>query len=115
VVTVVNPRPIHPVDFTGSGAGYPNMEALLEHVKGMSAKTYVVEATEEAQKLGNPMLANMILIGALIGTGLVTISREAIEKTIKDMFPKSVTENIAALSKGRELAAGNHFKAGPVS
>jgi indolepyruvate ferredoxin oxidoreductase beta subunit len=72
----------------------------------MSAKTYVVEATEEAQKLGNSMLANMILIGALIQTGLVAISREAIEKTIRDMFPKAVKENIAALSRGRELAAG---------
>jgi len=106
VVTVLNPRPIHPVDFTGSGAGYPDMESLLKQVTGMSARTYVVEATGEAQKLGNSMLANMILIGALIQTGLVTISREAIEKTISDMFPKAIKENIAALSKGRELAAG---------
>jgi indolepyruvate ferredoxin oxidoreductase, beta subunit len=106
VVTVVNPRPIHPVDFTGAGAGYPNMQELMSQVKGMSAKTYVIEATGEAQKLGNPMLANMILIGALIQTGLVTISQEAIEKTVREMFPKAVKENIAALSKGKEMAAG---------
>jgi len=41
-----------------------------------------------------------------IHPGLVTISQEAIEKTIRDMFPRAVKENIAALSKGRELAAG---------
>jgi indolepyruvate ferredoxin oxidoreductase beta subunit len=105
VVTVLNPRPIHPVDFTGSGAGYPNMEELLEQVKSMSAKTYVVAATDEAQKLGNPMLANMILIGSLIQTGLVTISREAIEKTIRDMFPKAVAPNIKALKMGMELVS----------
>ncbi len=105
VVTVVNPRPIHPVDFTGSGSGYPDMESLLQQLKGMSAKTYVVAATEEAQKLGNAMLANMILIGALIQTGLVAISQEAIEKTIRDMFPKAIKENIAALNKGKELAS----------
>jgi indolepyruvate ferredoxin oxidoreductase beta subunit len=104
VVTVVNPRPIHPVDFTGSGSGYPDMESLMQQLKGMSAKTYVVAATEEAQKMGNAMLANMILIGALIQTGLVAISQEAIEKTIRDMFPKAIKENIAALNKGRELA-----------
>ena len=105
VVTVVNPRPIHAVDFTGAGAGYPNMEELLAQVKSMSAKTYVVAATEEAQKLGNPMLANMILIGSLIQTGLVTISREAIEKTIRDMFPKAVAPNIKALKIGMELVS----------
>ncbi len=105
VVTVVNPRPIHAVDFTGSGSGYPDMESLLNQVRSMSAKTYVVAATEEAQKAGNAMLANMILIGALIQTGLVDISQAAIEKTIKDMFPRAVKENIAALNKGRELAS----------
>jgi len=105
VVTVVNPRPIHPVDFTGSGSGYPNLEELLEQVKSMSAKTYIVHATEEAQKMGNAMLANMILIGALVQTGLVTISQEAIEKTIRDMFPKAIKENITALNKGKELAS----------
>jgi len=105
VVTVVNPRPIHPVDFTGSGSGYPNLEELLGQVKSMSAKTYIVHATEEAQKMGNAMLANMILIGALVQTGLVTISQEAIEKTIRDMFPKAIKENITALNKGKELAS----------
>jgi indolepyruvate ferredoxin oxidoreductase beta subunit len=105
VVTVLNPRPIHPVDFTGSGSGYPNIEELLEQVKSMSAKTYVVAATEEAQKLGNPMLANMILIGSLIQTGLVTISQAAIEKTIRDMFPKAVAPNIKALKAGMELVS----------
>ena len=105
VVTVLNPRPIHPVDFTGSGAGYPNMEELIEQIKSMSAKTYVVAATEEAQKLGNPMLANMILIGSLIQTGLVTISQEAIEKTIKEMFPKAVAPNLKALKAGMELVS----------
>ena len=104
VVTVVNPRPIHPVDFTGSGSGYPNLEELLGQVKSMSAKTYIVHATEEAQKMGNAMLANMILIGALVQTGLVTISQEAIEKTIRDMFPKAIKENIEALNKGKKLA-----------
>jgi indolepyruvate ferredoxin oxidoreductase beta subunit len=105
VVTVLNPRPIHPVDFTGSGAGYPDMESLLEQVKSMSAKTYIVAATEEAQKLGNTMLANMILIGSLIQTGLVVISREAIEKTIREMFPKAVADNIKALQVGMDLVS----------
>jgi len=105
VVTVLNPRPIHPVDFTGSGAGYPNMEELIEQIKSMSAKTYVVAATEEAHKLGNPMLANMILIGSLIQTGLVAISQEAIEKTIKEMFPKAVAPNLKALKAGMELVS----------
>ena len=103
VVTIVNPRPIHAVDFTGTGSGYPDLQQLLEQVKDMSARTYVVAATEAAQKMGDPIMANMILIGALIQTGMVPISREAIEQTIKDMFPKAVEINTKALKSGMEL------------
>ena len=103
VITIINPRPIHAVDFTGTGAGYPDLQALIEQVKSLSAKTYLVPATEEAQKMGNAILANMILIGSLIETGLVPIGQDAIEKTIKDMFPKAVKENTEALNKGKAL------------
>ncbi len=103
VVTVVNPRPIHPVDFTGSGSGYPNLESILEQVKGMSAKTYVVAATEEAQKMGDPIMANMILIGALIKTGLLPLQESSLDAVIKQMFPKAVDINTKALKAGMEL------------
>jgi len=105
VVTVLNPRPIHPVDFTGSGAGYPNMEELLEQIKGMSAKTYVVHATDEAQKMGNPMLANMILIGALLKSGLLPLDEAALGPVIREMFPKAVADNTKALKAGMELVS----------
>jgi len=105
VVTVVNPRPIHPVDFTGSGSGYPDLESLLEQIKSMSAKTYVVHATDEALKMGNAMLANMILIGALLKNGLLPLDEAALAAVIKEMFPKAVAANTKALKLGMELVS----------
>ena len=103
VVTVVNPRPIHAVDFMGTGSGYPDLPELLEQVKSMSARTYVVSATEEAQKMGDPILANMILIGALIKTGLLPLSESSLDAVIKQMFPKAVDINMKALKAGMGL------------
>jgi len=105
VVTVVNPRPIHPVDFTGSGSGYPDMDSLMAQLKAMSAKMYVVNATDEALKMGNAMLANMILIGALLKNGLIPLSEDALVPVIKDMFPKAVAANTKALKAGIELVS----------
>ncbi|MBN1689397.1 MAG: indolepyruvate oxidoreductase subunit beta [Dehalococcoidia bacterium] len=105
VVTVVNPRPIHPVDFTGSGSGYPDMDSLMAQLKAMSAKMYVVNATDEALKMGNAMLANMILIGALLKNGLIPLSEDALVPVIKDMFPKAVTANTKALKAGIDLVS----------
>jgi indolepyruvate ferredoxin oxidoreductase beta subunit len=104
VTTIVNPRPIHAVDLIGSGAeGYPDVQKLLEQIKGLSAKTYMVHATDEAQKMGNPMLANMILIGALLKCGLVPLDEAALAPVIREMFPKAVADNTKALKAGMEM------------
>ncbi|MFA5066199.1 MAG: indolepyruvate oxidoreductase subunit beta [Dehalococcoidia bacterium] len=105
VVTVVNPRPIHPVDFTGSGSGYPDIQSLLGQIKSMSARAYVVNATDEALKMGNAMLANMILIGALLKNSLIPLSERALVPVIKDMFPKAVAANTKALKAGADLVS----------
>ncbi|MDD5398745.1 MAG: indolepyruvate oxidoreductase subunit beta [Dehalococcoidia bacterium] len=105
VVTVVNPRPIHPVDFTGSGSGYPDIQSLLGQIKSMSARAYVVNATDEALKMGNAMLANMILIGALLKNSLIPLSEDALVPVIKDMFPKAVAANTKALKAGADLVS----------
>jgi indolepyruvate ferredoxin oxidoreductase beta subunit len=98
VVTIVNPRPIHAVDLTG--LGYPDLPKLLEQIEALSAKTYRVNATEEAQKMGNPILANMILIGALLKSGLLPLNEKSMGATIKQMFPKAIDINTRALEAG---------------
>jgi len=103
VETVVNPRPIQAVDLTGTGSGYPDMDALLAQIKDLSARTYIVNATEEAQKMGDPILANMILIGALTKTGLLPISEAQLAEVIKQMFPKAIDINAGALKRGMEI------------
>lgn len=101
VSTIVNPRPIHAIDLTGTG--YPDLTTVLERINELSLRCYTVNATEEALKMGNPILANMILIGALIKTGLLPLDEISLEKVIGDMFPGSVEMNTAALKRGMEL------------
>jgi indolepyruvate ferredoxin oxidoreductase, beta subunit len=102
VVTIVNPRPIHAIDLTGTG-GYPDMKTLLDKISELSVKTYVVNATEEAQKMGNPILANMILIGALARTELLPLSEKSLAAVIRQMFPNAVDVNMKALQMGMGL------------
>ncbi len=103
VVTIVNPRPIYSIDVTAGLAEYPEMSQLLEAIEELSAQTWIINATEEAQKLGDPMFANAILIGALIGSGLLPVDRAAVEGVLSDTFPKQIDTNLAAFSKGFEL------------
>ena len=70
----------------------------------MSATVIVVEATDEAFKLGNSIFANVILIGALIGSGALPLDKKSLEPILKENFPKEFDANMAAFNKGMKLA-----------
>jgi len=100
---MVNPRPIQAIDTTGLGIKYPSVDKLLEDIAALSAKTWIIHATEEARKLGNPIMANVVLVGALIGSGLLPLDRKAMEPLLQERFPKALDINLKALDRGIEL------------
>lgn len=105
VLTIVNPRPIYPIDVTGGEAEYPDIDKLIEVIRSLSARTWVVNATEEAQKLGSPIFANVILIGAIIGLNILPLDRQSLEPILKERFPTRFEANMVAFNKGMELVA----------
>ena len=105
VITIVNSRAIHPIDISGGQAEYPELDELLDAIKRLSAKAWVINATEEAQRLGDPILANMILTGALIGSGAVPLDKESLEHLLQERFPKAIKLNMMAISRGIELVS----------
>jgi len=103
VITLVNPRPIQAIDVTGQGMKYPSVDKLMEDIASLSGKTWVVHATDEAGKLGNPIMANVILVGALVGSGVLPLDRAAMEPVLRERFPKALDINLKALDRGIEL------------
>ena len=104
VITLLNPRPIYSVDVIATDAEYPDLDKLIEVIKGLSAKTWIVNATEEAGKMGKPIVANTILVGSLIGLGVLPLSRESMEPIMRDRFPAKAFElNMRAFDRGMEL------------
>lgn len=106
VVTLFNPRPIYSIDVISGDAEYPDLAHLIDIIKGLSAKTWIVNATEEAEKMGQPIVANTILIGSLIGLDVLPLDKESIEQELRDRFPKAFELNMRALEKGMELIRG---------
>lgn len=104
VVTIVNPRPIYSIDVTGGEAEYPDLDRLMETIKDLSTRTWVINATEEAQKMGDPIFANVILVGALIGCGVLPLDEKSVEPVLRESFPKEFEANITAFNKGMQLA-----------
>jgi indolepyruvate ferredoxin oxidoreductase beta subunit len=103
VVTIINPRPIYSIDVTGGQASYPELDELMSAIKRLSAKVWVINATEEAQKMGSAMFANSFLIGALVAVRILPLDNESIEPVLKETFPREIDVNILAFRRGMEL------------
>jgi len=103
VHTMVNPRPIHSVDIALTKTGYPSLDELMETIGELSAKTWIIKATENALEMGNSILANVILVGALVGSGLLPLEREQVEPIIQERFPAFFETNMKAYDRGVEL------------
>lgn len=99
VITITNSRLVYAV-----GMEYPSLDKVVEAIKGLSARLWLIDATDEAAKLGDPVFANMILIGTLIGSGILPIDRESIELSLQESSPKEkLNANMLAFNKGMEL------------
>ena len=102
VITIVNPRPFYP----SGGVVYPDLGEVLKTIEKMSAKTRYVLATEEALKMGNPIYTNIILLGAVVGSGVLPLKRESMIALLEERFPDKLRElNIGAFNKGMALIA----------
>ena len=63
----------------------------------------MLRATDDAMKLGNPILSNIIMIGALSGLNLLPVGMAEFKAVIRNFFPVKLLEtNQRAFEIGRE-------------
>jgi indolepyruvate ferredoxin oxidoreductase beta subunit len=101
VQVLVNMRPIYPVGVITGEAEYPSMEAIREAVQSLSARAGFLDATAEAIRLGNPILGNIVMIGAVAGLKVLPIDGEVFEAVIRTGMPAARIEaNLRAFAIG---------------
>ena len=105
---VVNTRTVHPVDVISGDLEYPDPDRLREKIRLLSSRCYFVAATDAALELGNPVLANIVVIGAAAGGGLLPITQDQLEKAISDyMSPDKVEINRKAFLAGMKMVSNS--------
>jgi indolepyruvate ferredoxin oxidoreductase beta subunit len=109
VKTLCNTRPVHSIAVISGDAAYPEPGQLKEWIRDLSDTTWFLEATRSAMEMGNPIFANIMMIGALGAAGLLPLDAEAFESVLaKTLGPEKVAKNREAFDKGAEMlrAAG---------
>ena len=103
-VTIANTRPYYPVDVNAGEAVYPKIEEIKQAIESLSRKAFYMDATGIALKMGNPILTNMIMIGAFIELLKLSSILESIGDILYKKFnAKELKLNLKAIEKGIKL------------
>lgn len=97
VKVLCNMRPIHAIGVISGDQQYPDLDEITAWVAELSEASWFLDATEKAMELGNPILGNIMMIGAAAGIGVLPLDR-------KD-FEAAVAENLSADKQELNLKA----------
>ena len=104
-VVITNTAPLPP--FTvGLGIGvYPAMDELKALIKSKTSRFISFDGIELAKEAGNVMSLNIVLLGALIQTGILHLTADSVKKAIETTTKKAFVEtNLKAFELGFEAA-----------
>lgn len=83
---------------------YTPVEEMKQAVKGFLRSFRFIDATERARSLGNPILANIVMLGALGGLAVIPFDRDDFKKALAlRMEPGQVSINLKAFDQGYEM------------
>jgi len=103
-IFIVNSRPIYPLNVIAGEVEYPDQEKIKSVLAESGQKVFWLEATQMALELGEPILLNMIMLGALSALPDFPLDAGDFRSALKDIFPESKLEvNFRALDVGASL------------
>lgn len=104
-IAVINTRPIIPYTVPLGLTKYPHIKNVLETLKEKSRNVIALDATKLAKKAATPVAANMVMLGALAGTGKLPIKNKTLKKVMKAHFSKQMALiNTKAFDLGFEVS-----------
>lgn len=100
VIASVNP--IHPFTVSIGKEEYPDIEEMFAHLEEISNGLIKVDAESLAEKAGSKIAANIVLLGALAGTGLLPFDDKFLIEAVKENVPqRAVDLNMTAYELGK--------------
>lgn len=102
---LTNTQAWSPTDVNIGLAEYPDMKTIDKSVKKLGCRTISVDATSLAQQAGNVRTMNVVMLGALAGTGKLPVSVESLKQVIRENVPRGTEEvNMRAFEMGLKTA-----------
>jgi indolepyruvate ferredoxin oxidoreductase beta subunit len=98
---IMNTVKVIPATVSMGKSSYPEIEVIKEKIQVVSGQVITLDAVENAVKAGNRQTSNVVMLGALFGSGKMPVKLETIKDSIAEHVPaKAVSVNMAAFDLG---------------
>ena len=104
-VVITNTHPLPPFTVSVGQGVYPPVEVSLKLIREKTKRVIALDGNAIAEEVGNPLSLNMVMLGALIGSGTIPIGAEEMKKVLSASTKKAFLEsNLKAFDLGMEKA-----------
>jgi indolepyruvate ferredoxin oxidoreductase beta subunit len=98
---IMSSRALMPVAVSMDQAKYPDHDDIIDSIRKFTAEVIEFDAMELAEKAGSPNSLNMVMLGAMIGTELVPVTKDSALESLRDTIPRQFQEvNSTAFNLG---------------
>jgi len=105
-VVVTNTAPLMPFTVNIGQGAYPDLAELQRLIREKTARLIAFNAAALANEAGNVLAVNMVLLGALVQTGVLPFSAEQVKEAMKRKTkPEFLDTNLSAFDLGYDTAA----------
>ncbi len=102
-LAIVNRKRIPPVEVVSGLRRYPAEEELLGLLRRVAGRLAVLDATSLAEKAGDPIAANVVMLGALAASGILPYGESEVIEVLKASIPPRFLElNLKSFQFGAE-------------
>jgi indolepyruvate ferredoxin oxidoreductase beta subunit len=105
-LAIVNSKKIPPVEVVAGMRKYPDEGDLLRLLKRVAGRLVVFDATSLAEKAGDPIATNVVMLGALAVSGVLPFDDREVTATMRESIPARFLDlNIKAFQLGAQAFA----------
>jgi indolepyruvate ferredoxin oxidoreductase, beta subunit len=104
-IVITNTSPLPPFTVSVGQGVYPPVDEIMGLIHAKAGKVIALDGNAMAKEAGNPLSLNMVMLGALIGSGSIPVGAEDMKKTISTTTKKAFLEsNLKAFDLGMKSA-----------
>jgi len=111
-LVIMNTEKIPPTELAAKNVKYPGLDQIVQKVHLFTEKVVLIDAAQLAKKAGISLTQNVVLLGALAGTGVLPVKKQSLIEAVRELVPtKHVEINLKAFELGYESVKEGHKKA----